>query len=104
VGELGLDVGENQVGEGGLGGRGGGGLVRGGRFCNVTGLVFEFVNLIPVHSVRDDVLWTGLFTTHGALRPFRVDDAITGALVTRRPCAAGHHDSITEKILADRTQ
>lgn len=102
VRELGLDIWESDVREGG--GRVQGRVGLDGGFGNVPGFIFELINLVPVHSIRDDILRTRLIAAYGALGPLGIDDPVSGTLVTGRACTAGHHDGISKQIFADGTK
>lgn len=102
VRELGLDIWKGDVREGG--GRVEVRVRLDGGFGNVARFIFEFINLIPVHSIRDDILRTRLISAYGTLGTLGIDDTISGTLVTGRTCTAGHHDGISEQIFADGTK
>jgi len=107
-----LRVREHNVWERGFGGDGHGGRDRDrdgwgiglGRGLGVPSLVTEFVNLLPVHPVRDELLGVGHVSAHRALAALALDDPVAGAVVTGAPGAAGHHHRVAEQLLADGAQ
>ena len=89
----------------------------------VAGLVTELVNLkqniltalllhppgvstylVPEQTVGYELLRVGHLPADGALPSLVLNDPVPGALITGRARTARHHDSVTQQLLADRTQ
>ena len=61
-------------------------------------------HLLPVHSVRNELLRVGHVSAHRALAALALHDPRARAVITRAPGAAGHHHRVGQQLLADWAQ